>query len=107
MRTWGPLAAMVLIALAVPWLGWDYHTTLMLSFFAYAIVLLGLNLLFGYTGLLSFGHALFVGLGAYTTAFLTDVFGVRYMEVILLASAGLALLVAAPVGALCCSTRFC
>jgi branched-chain amino acid transport system permease protein len=100
-RTWGTLAAVALIVLAVPWLGRDYDTTLMLSFFAYAIILLGLNLLFGYTGLLSFGHALFIGLGAYTTAFLTGVFGVRYMEVILLASVGLALLVAAPVGALC------
>jgi branched-chain amino acid transport system permease protein len=100
-RTWGALAAVALIAVAVPWFGWDYHTTLMLSFFAYAIVLLGLNLLFGYTGLLSFGHGLFIGLGAYATAFLTSVFGVRYMEVILLASVGLALLVAAPVGALC------
>ena len=27
---------------------------------------LGLNLLFGYTGLVSFGHALFIGVGAYT-----------------------------------------
>ena len=31
---------------------------LMLPFFAYGIALLGFNLLFGYTGLLSFGHAL-------------------------------------------------
>ena len=38
---------------------------------AYGIALLGLNLLFGYTGLVSFGHALFLGLGAYTGAFLT------------------------------------
>jgi branched-chain amino acid transport system permease protein len=92
---------MALIALAVPWLGWDYHTTLMLSFFAYAIALLGLNLLFGYTGLLSFGHALFIGLGAYTTAFLTSELHVRYLEVILLAAVAVAVLVAAPVGALC------
>ncbi|MBI4609739.1 MAG: branched-chain amino acid ABC transporter permease [Candidatus Rokubacteria bacterium] len=73
----------------------------MLTFFAYAIVLLGLNLLFGYAGLLSFGHALFIGLGAYTAAFLTTRFGVWHMEAILLVAIAVAVLVAAPVGALC------
>src|SRR3989442_203016 len=67
----------------------------------YAPPLLGLNLLFGYTGLVSFGHALFLGIGAYTGAFLTSVFKVRSMEVILVAAAALGALVAAPVGALC------
>jgi branched-chain amino acid transport system permease protein len=100
-KTWLILAPISLVGLAVPVLGWDYYTTLMLSFFAYAIALLGLNLLFGYTGLLSFGHALFIGLGAYTTAFLTGEFHIRYMEIILSASAAVAVLVAAPVGALC------
>ena len=37
-----------------------YYVTLLLPFFAYAIALLGFNLLFGYTGLLSFGHAMFL-----------------------------------------------
>ncbi|HMK51390.1 MAG TPA: hypothetical protein VK551_02700 [Thermodesulfobacteriota bacterium] len=48
----------------------------MLTFFAYAITVIGLNLLFGYTGLLSFGHALFMAVGAYTAAFLTSKFSV-------------------------------
>jgi branched-chain amino acid transport system permease protein len=95
------LAAAVLAALAVPLLGRAYYATLMLTCFAYAVTLLGLNLLFGYTGLLSFGHALFFGLGAYAAAFLTEGFGVRHMEAILLVAAALAALVAAPVGALC------
>ena len=95
------LAAAALAVLAVPYLGGQYYTTLMLSFFAYAVVLLGLNLLFGYTGLLSFGHALFIGVGAYTAAFLTGRFGVWHMEAILLLAMAVAVLVAAPVGALC------
>jgi branched-chain amino acid transport system permease protein len=68
---------------------------------AYAVVLLGLNLLFGYAGLLSFGHALFIGIGAYAGAFLTSPLKVRSLEVILLAAGGLGALVAAPVAALC------
>ena len=91
------LGATVLAPLVAP----TYHVLLMLPFMAYAVALLGLNLLFGYTGLVSFGHALFLGVGAYTGAFLTSVFKVRSMEVILVAAAALGALVAAPVGALC------
>ncbi len=91
------LGAAVLAPLVVP----TYQALLMLPFMAYAVALLGLNLLFGYTGLVSFGHALFLGIGAYTGAFLTSVFKVRSMEVILVAAAALGALVAAPVGALC------
>lgn len=101
MRARLALAALALAVLAAPHLGRDYYVTLMLSFFAYAVVLLGLNLLFGYTGLLSFGHALFIGLGAYTAAFLTGKFGVLHMEAILLTAVVVAVLVAAPVGGLC------
>ena len=93
------LAAVTILAL--PLAAPPYHVLLMLPFMAYAVVLLGLNLLFGYTGLVSFGHALFMGIGAYTGAVLTTHLGVRSLELILLASAVLGALVAAPVGALC------
>jgi branched-chain amino acid transport system permease protein len=85
----------------VPWLAPIYHVLLMLPFMAYGVVLLGLNLLFGYTGLVSFGHALFIGLGAYTAAFLTGWFKIRSLELILLTAALIAGIVAMPVGALC------
>ena len=79
-----------------------YYVLLMLPFMAYGVVLLGLNLLFGYTGLVSFGHALFIGIGAYAGAFLTDPLGVRSLEVILLAAGVLgARWWRRPVGALC------
>ncbi|MFI6350228.1 ABC transporter permease [Streptomyces sp. NPDC050560] len=41
----------------------------------YAIVLLGLDLLRGYTGMVSLGHAAFMGIGAYSTAVLTTHYG--------------------------------
>ncbi|PYM03969.1 MAG: branched-chain amino acid ABC transporter permease, partial [Candidatus Rokuibacteriota bacterium] len=88
-------------AALVPVAGRDYYATLMLPFFGYGIALLGLNLLFGYAGLLSFGHALFVAVGAYTAATLTSGFGLLHFELILLASALVALLAAIPVGLLC------
>jgi len=95
------LAAALAAAVAFPWVATTYHTLLMLPFMAYAVVLLGLNLLFGYTGLVSFGHALFVAIGAYTGAVLTTRLGIRSLEAILLAAAVLGALAAAPVGAIC------
>lgn len=95
------LALGVLVVAAVPFLQHDYYTTLMLPFFGYSLAILGLNLVFGFTGLLSFGHALFVALGAYTAAVLTSKLGVLAFEAILLVAALVGLAVAIPVGLLC------
>lgn len=95
------LGVVTVAVLVLPLLAPAYHVLLMLPFMAYAVILLGLNLLFGYTGLVSFGHALFIGIGAYTGAVLTTHFGVSSLELILLASAVLGALVATPVAALC------
>jgi branched-chain amino acid transport system permease protein len=97
-RAAGGLAGMAL--LLVPLVAPPYQVILLLPAFAYGIALLGLNLLFGSTGLLSFGHALFVGLGAYTAAYLTGA-GVLHLEAILIVAAAVAALVAVPVGLLC------
>jgi branched-chain amino acid transport system permease protein len=97
----GPLVAVLVVAVAFPHVAPVYHVTLMLPFMAYGIALLGLNLLFGYTGLVSFGHALFLGIGAYTGAFLTTHSKIRSLEVILVVAMLAAAIVAAPVGALC------
>lgn len=92
------LVLIVIVALAAfPHVAAPYYVTLVLPAFAYAIALLGFNLLFGTTGLLSFGHALFVAIGAYTTAVLSSRMGVRSVELILLASVVVAVLVAFPV----------
>jgi len=96
------VVALATVAIAAaPLVASTYHVLLMLPFMAYAVVLLGLNLLFGYTGLVSFGHALFIGLGAYTGAFLTTHAKIRSLEVILIAAGALGALVAVPVAALC------
>jgi branched-chain amino acid transport system permease protein len=99
-RTLLVLAAAALL-LAAPRLAPTYHVTLLLPAFAYGIALLGLNLLFGAAGLLSFGHALFVALGAYTAAVLTTRAHVASFEAIVAAAALGAAVVATPVGLLC------
>ncbi len=101
MRGGAALVLALAVVVVMPWAAPIYHVLLMLPFMAYGVVLLGLNLLFGYTGLVSFGHALFIGLGAYTAAFLTGMFDIRALEAILLAAAVVSAVVAMPVAALC------
>lgn len=90
-----------LFFLGLPLFASQYVSYLMLTFFAYGIILLGLNLLFGYTGLLSFGHAFFMAIGAYTAAFLTSKFSILYMEVIIVAAVIVSSVLAALIGLVC------
>ncbi|MEA1905848.1 MAG: branched-chain amino acid ABC transporter permease [Euryarchaeota archaeon] len=47
-----------------------YVTTILLISTVYAVFALGLNLEWGFTGLINFGHVAFLAIGAYTTAML-------------------------------------
>ena len=78
-----------------------YYVGLMIPVVGYAIALLGFNLLFGYTGLLSFGHAMFLGFGAYGAAVMSGVFGVKSFELVLVAVMFGCALVALPIAFLC------
>jgi branched-chain amino acid transport system permease protein len=94
------LAAAAALA-AVPLVAPPFYANLLVPFFGYAIALLGFNLLFGYAGLLSFGHALFLALGAYGAAVIAGVLGIRHFEAVLLGVALAAVVVALPIGLMC------
>jgi branched-chain amino acid transport system permease protein len=64
------LAALALLTLPF-WLGSPYHLHVAIMAGIFTILALSLNLLLGYTGQLSLGHAAFFGIGAYTSALLT------------------------------------
>jgi branched-chain amino acid transport system permease protein len=66
-----------------------------------SIACLGLNLVFGTTGLLSLGHAAYFGLGAYAGAFLFNVADLQSLEVYLLLGVLTATAAAALAGAWC------
>jgi branched-chain amino acid transport system permease protein len=63
------LAAFILAALVFyPKIFGIYYSNVFVTFAIFALFATSFNLLLGYTGLLSFGHAMFFGTGAYGTA---------------------------------------
>lgn len=74
LRSWKPWVSLMLIIflLMVPFsgIGGGYLQTLGFLTFLYVTLSTAWNILGGYTGQISFGHASFYGLGAYTTSIL-------------------------------------
>jgi branched-chain amino acid transport system permease protein len=97
-----PAAAILLALLAMPWLLARYQLTIFTELLIFGLFAMSLDLILGFAGMISFGHAAFFGLGAYTSALILLHFGLP-MPVALLCGAALAGAVAAPVGWL--STR--
>jgi branched-chain amino acid transport system permease protein len=62
----------------------EYLTHLAILFVIYAILGVGLNLVVGYTGLLSVTHAAFYGMGAYTAAILLTKTGLGFFTSLIL-----------------------
>ena len=89
--------ALVILPFVVP----PYQTVLLSYGLIFAIAALGFNLLLGYTGLLSFGHSAYFGVGAYAVAFVVKYLKIDSMEVLLLAGILGSGLVAALFGLLC------
>ena len=56
----------------------SYIMQIVANILLYIILAMGLNLLTGFTGILSLGHAAFFGLGAYTAAILNTRFGMPF-----------------------------
>ncbi|MDB5934915.1 MAG: branched-chain amino acid transporter permease, partial [Massilia sp.] len=69
-HAWWPLLAVAVLA-ALPLVLSAYVQDLVLKITIYAIFALSLELLVGWTGLISLGHAAFFGIGAYLTVLLS------------------------------------
>lgn len=75
--SWGTLVTGLLVA---PWIFSSSAALIVLSLMTIAIVFaLSYNLVFGQTGLLSFGHAVYYGLGAYFTMHALDYFAAAHV----------------------------
>jgi branched-chain amino acid transport system permease protein len=59
---------LVIVGLIVPWLG--IYPVYLMTLYSFAIFACAFNLLLGFGGMLSFGHAAYFGVGAYITSWL-------------------------------------
>lgn len=87
-----------LILIALPLFLPTYFQSMAAKILIFAIGALSLNLIFGYTGLYSFGHAAFFGAGTYTLAILIVHYGIESFWLLAPASILVATLLAAIFG---------
>ena len=102
------VAASVLVLLAfVPVLasalGQPFYVTLFTRILIFALAAMSLNLILGFGGMVSFGHAMYIGLGAYAVGVLSH-HGVGNGWVHLAAGLGAGTVVALAVGSICLRT---
>ncbi len=82
-------AAAIAGMLAAPFF---FYPVMLMSVLCFALFACAFNLLIGYVGLLSFGHAAFFGGAAYVTAHAAKVWGLEPLTSILLGAAGAAVM---------------
>ncbi|MCC6775461.1 MAG: branched-chain amino acid ABC transporter permease [Hyphomicrobiales bacterium] len=70
------LVVLLAALIAAPWLANDYVITVLITILYFAYVGQAWNVMMGFAGQLSLGHAIYVGLGAYATAALYVHFGI-------------------------------
>src|SRR6186713_2914391 len=81
------LAIVLIVVCALPFVVSNYRVFQLTLVLVYAIALLGLNILTGYSGQISLGHGAFYAIGAYTAAILMDKAGMPYWMTIPIAGA--------------------
>jgi len=77
-RLWLGIGLLLLFGV-VPFISSTYMLYIINSIGIYAIAVIGLNLLIGYTGQISLGHGAFFGVGAYTAAILATKGGIPFL----------------------------
>ena len=102
------LAFIALVALALPWalhaFGQDFYISFATRILIYAMAAASLNLVLGYGGMVSFGHAAFFGAGAYMVGILAAE-GITSLWIAWPAAVALAALAALVIGAISLRTR--
>ena len=98
------LAICALMPVIAPLVGEPYWTDIFLRIMIWAIAAVSLDLILGFGGMVSFGHAMFIGLGGYTVGILAyyEIFNgfIQWPLAVLISGA-----VAAVIGAVCLRTR--
>lgn len=81
-----------------------YYINLFARLMIWAIAAISLNLILGYGGMISFGHALYLGIGAYTVG-IFSYYDINNFYIQLSSALGIAVLIALLFGGICLRTR--
>jgi len=101
LRLAGAAASILFVLLLLPSFVDTYQMQLLIYGLVAAIAALGFNLLLGYTGLLSFGHSAYFGVGAYAVAFVVQYLGPHSMEFYILIGVPVVAITSALLGYIC------
>ena len=71
-REWIVILVLMAIAIAIPLFGDTFYTKFATRIVIFGMAALAVDILLGYTGLVSLGHAAFFGIGAYATGMLVN-----------------------------------
>jgi len=99
LHKWILLGVVVILVAIFPYVAGIYYANFFVAFAIFSLYAVTLNLLLGYMGVLSFGHAMFFGTGAYTTAIaLTHIKGFALLPAVLVGgvAGGLLALILSP-----------
>ena len=97
------LAGLALVPLLASLAGQPFYVTLFTRILIFALAAIGLNLILGFGAMVSFGHAMYIGIGAYAVGILSY-HGIDSGWVHLRRALGVGAVVALGVGAICLRT---
>jgi branched-chain amino acid transport system permease protein len=97
------LAGLALVPLIAAAIGEPYYVTLFTRIVILALAAVGLNLILGYGGLVSFGHSMYIGIGAYAVGILSF-YGIGNGWIQLAVALGVGAVVAVIIGLICLRT---
>jgi branched-chain amino acid transport system permease protein len=97
------IALLALVPVIAAAIGEPYYVTLFTRILIVALAAVGLNLILGYGGLVSFGHAMYIGIGTYAVGILAH-YGIDNGWIQAAVGLGVGALVAVVIGAVCLRT---
>ena len=94
------VAVLALVPLAAALAAQAFYLTIVTRIMVFALAALGLNLVLGFGAMVSFGHAMYIGIGAYAVGILSS-HGITSGWAHVGAALGVGLVCALPIGAVC------
>jgi branched-chain amino acid transport system permease protein len=98
LHRWAPYIFVLLVLVVLPPFVGTYTQSIITKVIIFALFAMSLDIVMGYTGLISFGHAAFFGLGGYIVGIVTVHYGVTSFWIVLPLTLVLSALLAAGIG---------